>query len=93
MAKKESFTVRGEWLVDSTGNIVYKPLSFWLDYFGVKPIEGYEQFFKTKDGNFIDIELSGGYGLLWSEKDHYSDTLFFVGNADLDRMKIRQKQT
>lgn len=91
MKNKEVFKVSGEFLVDDKGNIAYKPLGFWLDYFGIKPIDGYECFFKTKDDKFIDIELRGGYGFIWSEKEDYINTLFFVGNADLDRMKIRQK--
>lgn len=92
MANNNLFEVRGEWLVDNDGKIVYKPLSFWLDYFGVKPVDGHPYIFKTnEDRVFIDIELHGGYSMNWNDKDKYMNELFFVGNADLCRMKIRQK--
>ena len=53
-----TFKIYQEWLCDSENNIVYKPLSFWLDYFGINPIEGYNNYFKTSDGKFIDIEVN-----------------------------------
>jgi hypothetical protein len=90
MANTNQFKVRGEWLVNENDNIVYKPLSFWLDYFGVKPVEGYLGIFKTRENHFIDIQLHGGRMMLWGDREKYLDNLFFVGNADLDRMKIRQ---
>ena len=81
-----------EWLADENNNIVYKTLAEWAEYFGLKAVEGTAWVWKTKDGKFIDIEVKGGYGLLHTEFSEYSNELFFVGNADLDRMKIRQKR-
>lgn len=87
-----TFKIYQEWLCDSENNIVYKPLSFWLDYFRINPIEGYNNYFKTSDGKFIDIEVNGGYGMEWNDRALYLDELFFVCNADLDRAKIRIKR-
>lgn len=81
--------VRGEWLVDDNNNIVYKPLWFWLVYFGVVPVAGYNGIYKRNDGRFIDIQVEGGYMMNWEDREKYSDKLFFVGNADLDRVKLR----
>lgn len=84
------FKVYKEWLVDENGNTVYKPLSFWIEYFGITPVDN-GCYFKQKNGKFIDIEVHGGYGLNWEDRDKYENELFFVGNADLDRCKVRIK--
>lgn len=81
-----------EWLCIEDNKIVYKTLAEWAEYFGLKMVEGSTWCWKTRDGKFIDIERVGGYGLLHSEFGEYADKMFFVGNADLDRMKIRQAQ-
>ena len=91
--KNEKFRVRSEWLVDADNKIAYRPLSFWMDYFGIEPM--------TKNGNtwcwtantksgFIGIENIGGYGLLHSEYEKHQNEIYFVGNADLDRPTLRQ---
>ena len=83
-----------EWLCDEENNIVFKPLSFWFEYFGVKPLEykEYRCFWKAENtGKRIDIEKNGGYGLTWEEYEAYKDKLFFVGNADLENPKLREK--
>lgn len=82
-----------QWLADDDNNILFKPLSFWFEYFGIVPgysIDGY-QYWKTKAGKRIDIELCGGYGLKQSEYESKKNNLFFVGNADLDVWKVREK--
>lgn len=85
-----TFKVRGEWLVDEHNKIVKRPLSFWLDYFGVVPVPDRPYFFRTKDGKPITIELRGGYGMTWKDREKYLNELFCVGNADLYTNKIKQ---
>lgn len=80
-----------EWLADENNKIVYKTLAEWAEFFGLTPVEGSTWAWKTRDGKFIDVERMGGYGVLHNEFEKYANELFFVGNADLDRMKIRQK--
>lgn len=86
--------VRKEWLCDENNEIVKKPLSFWFEYYSIKPLEykEYRCFWKTEKegGKRIDIEKLGGYGLMWDEYEQYKDKLFFVGNADLTNHKLRQ---
>ena len=87
-----AYKVRGEWLVDSNDDIVFKPLRFWLDHFGVTPFaldKGYVCTYKRSDGRFIDIQVENGFMMNWYDRDQYLDRLFFVGNADLDRVKLR----
>lgn len=81
-----------EWLADENNNIVYKTLAEWAEYFGLKMVESTEWVWKTREGKFIDIEVEGGYGLFHKDFGKYADRLFFVGNADLDRCKIRIKR-
>ena len=80
-----------EWLVDENNNIVYKTLVEWAEYFGLKMVNGTDWCWTTRSGKFIDIEVEGGYGLNHMDFGKYANRLFFVGNADLDRMKIRLK--
>ena len=80
-----------EWLTDENNNIAYKTLADWAVYFGLKKVENTNWCWRTRDGKFIDIEIEGGYGLLHKDFDKYANKMFFVGNADLDRMKIRIK--
>lgn len=79
-----------EWLTDENNEIVCRTLAEWAEYFGLEKVEETAWSWKTRDGRFIDIEKRGGYGLLHSEFNEYADKVFFVGNADLDRMKIRE---
>lgn len=90
-----------QWLCDDDNKIVYKPLSFWAEYFGLKPMNGdeyrcyWEAEAKDKEVKFrcaVVIELKGGYGLTHKGYESYKDELFFVANADLDTPKLRQKQ-
>ena len=81
-----------EWLVDENNNIVYKTLAEWAEYFGLHAVEGTTWVWKTRDDKFIDVEVEGGYGLLHKDFEKYADKMFFVGNADLDRAKIRIKR-
>ena len=81
-----------QWLADDNNKIIFKTLAEWAEFYGLKMVEGTTWCWKTRDGKFIDIERNGGYGLLHSEFGEYADKLFFVGNADLDRVKIRQAQ-
>lgn len=81
-----------QWLADENNNIVYKTLTEWAEYFGLKPVEGTTWRWTTRSGKHIDVEKEGGYGLLHSEFTEYADKLFFVGNADLDTVKIRIAQ-
>lgn len=81
-----------EWLADENNNIVYKTLTEWAEYFGLKMVAGSTWRWATRSGKYIDIEKEGGYGLLHSEFPEYADKLFFVGNADLDTVKIRIAQ-
>lgn len=78
-----------QWLADDNNNIAYKTLAGWAEYFGLKMVEGSDWAWMTRSGDFIDIEVEGGYGLLHKDFAKYADKEFFVGNADLDRMKIR----
>ena len=83
-----------QWLADENNNIIYRPLSFWIDYFEVKPLKykDYKCFWKSeKTGKTMDIEKRNGYGLLWDELKDYENKLFFVGNADLNTPKLREK--
>lgn len=84
-----------EWLCDENNKIVCKPLSFWFEYYNIKPLEykDWRCFWKNeKEGRTIDIEKLGGYGLTWDEYEAYKDKLFFVGNADLEQHKLREKE-
>lgn len=85
-----NFKIYKEWICNEENQIVYKPLRFWLEYFGATPVSEYTC--KTNKGKFIDVEVEGGYGMNWNEREDYLDKLFFVGNADLDRAKIRIKR-
>lgn len=91
--------VHGEWLCDEDNKIVFKPLSFWVEYFSLKPIEGYAFYWRAeatdKEVKFrgaVAIEVIGGYGLHHAEYETYKNELFFVANADLDTPKLRMKQ-
>lgn len=89
-----------EWLCDENNSIVYKPLSFWVEHFGLKPMDDeYKCYWKAeekgKEVKFrgaVVIELNGGYALTHRGYEAYKNELFFVANADLDTPKLRQKQ-
>jgi len=92
--------IRKEWLCDDNGDIVYKPLSFWAEYFGLKPFEHdpNECFWKAeandKEVRFryaVLVEIGGGYVMAHDEYDKYKDELFFVANADIGWPKLRLK--
>lgn len=84
--------VHGEWLCDKDNNIIKKPLSFWMDYYGLEPTmwKTFQMWKSTVTGKYMDIERNGGYGLAHDQYEEYKDKLFFVGNADLDHPKLRQ---
>ena len=85
------FKVYKEWLVDDNNKTVYMTLREWAAYYGLTPVAGSSWAWMTRDGAFIDVEGRGGYGVTHADFDKYADDLFFVGNADLDRVKIRYK--
>ena len=90
---KNEFKVSKEWLVNADDNkTAVRPLSFWFEYFGIAPIDGTSWAWSTARNTrcgFIDIEVGGGYGMLHSQYEEHKDDLFFVGNADLARPKLR----
>lgn len=95
---KMAMKVRKEWLCDENNNIVYKPLSFWFKYFGLKPIDGHLCCWKAeandKEVTFrgaVLIEVMGGYAMTHNGYEEFKDDLFFVANADLDTPKLRMK--
>ena len=89
----EELRVRKQWLCDKEGNIAYKPLHEWFDYFGIKEGNGKCSWMQNKKTGrlFIDIELANGNGMTHSQYEELKNKLFFVGNADLDRPKLREK--
>lgn len=80
-----------QWLADENNEIVYKTLTEWAEYFGLKEIEGTNGLWETKNGMVIDIIGRYGRGIAHDHFDEYADDLFFVGNADLDSYTIRIK--
>ena len=90
-----------EWLCDTDNKIVFKPLSYWVEFFDLRPLEGeqYKYYWKANaNGKGVRfrtatiIENRSGYGISRDEYEAYKDELFFVANADLDTPKLRQKQ-
>ncbi len=95
-----SFKVRNEWLCEEDGRIAERPLSFWFEYFEIKPMEvnGCKCYWKAeatdKEIKFrgaVLIEAGGGYALNHQGYECYKDELFFIDNADLDTPKLRYK--
>ena len=82
-----------EWLCDEQNNIVYMPLAKWAAYYKLNPFKsGKLELWKSElTGKIMSIEKANGYGLLHKEFREYADHLFFVGNADLDTPKLREK--
>ena len=93
------YKVYKEWLADENNKIVKMTLAEWFKYFDIEAdyyrwdcgviTDGWKSSKKKENGGFIQIERSGGYGLLHSEYEQYKDKLFFAGNADFD-VKLRQ---
>lgn len=90
-----------EWLCDESNKIVMKPLSFWFEYFELKPIKGdSSKVFWKAEANDKEVkmpypmlvELNNGYCLTHNGYYAYKDELFFVANADLNYPKLRQAQ-
>lgn len=90
------YNVRKEWLVDENDNIVVKPLRFWFEYFGIKPVKipvhgnpgvYYQLFEVTKNSyygeRFITIQC-GGYSLNHHNYESMMDKMFRTGNADFN---------
>lgn len=77
-----------EWLADENNRIAHKTLAEWAEYFGLKMVIGTDWCWKTRDGQFIDIQVEGGYGLNHMDFGKYANRKFHVRNADLDRKKI-----
>ena len=78
--------------------IAVRTLRFWIEYFDIIPVRfsaqplGESQFlywYSRKLQGGIDVIKEGGYGLNETDFKDYVNRPFFVGNADLDRYKIR----
>ena len=87
---REYFRVKGECLYEMNNEIAKRPLSFWMEYFNVKPKNNINTWCWIADtqSGFINIEKAGGYGLLHSEYIEHKEDLYYVGNADLNRPKL-----
>ena len=79
-----------------------KTLREWFELLQIAPVkytfeitgsiyDMYKSKVKKERNGFIDIYTQGGYGLLHSEIEKYSDKLFFTQNADIKDIKLVQK--
>lgn len=88
----EELRVRKQWLCDKEGNIAYKPLHEWFEFFKIVPSKSRKNFWSARATNkTIDIELANGNGMTFEQYEECKDKLFFVGNADLPFPKLREK--
>lgn len=83
------FEVRKQWLYNKEENaIASEALGYWFSFFDIEAVDSFV-WFSHKMNKFIDIEIEGGYGLGAPKLTEYWYKDFFVGNADLDRWKLR----